>query len=86
MAWHRIGDKPLSESITTRFTDAYVALGGDELIKYLWLTKEKQEDHSGLIILLLFNKINHNEYNFALLFHWHSCVINPVELHEKYQP
>ena len=24
MAWRRIGDKPLSESILTRFTDAYM--------------------------------------------------------------
>ena len=29
MAWRRIGDKPLSESILTRFTDAYMRhLGG----------------------------------------------------------
>ena len=32
MAWHRISDKPLSEPILTQSTDAYVALGGDELI------------------------------------------------------
>ena len=24
MAWHRIGDKPLSEQMLTRFTDAYM--------------------------------------------------------------
>ena len=24
MAWHRVGDKPLSESMLTRFTDAYM--------------------------------------------------------------
>ena len=24
MAWHRIGDKPLAESMLTRFTDAYI--------------------------------------------------------------
>ena len=33
MAWHRIGDKPLSKPILTWFTDAYMraALGVDEL-------------------------------------------------------
>ena len=31
MAWRRIGDKPLSEPMPTRFTDAYAALRGDEL-------------------------------------------------------
>ena len=31
MAWRRIGDKPLSRPMLTRFTDIYVALGGDEL-------------------------------------------------------
>ena len=31
MAWPRIGNKPLSETIMTRLTDMYVALGGDEL-------------------------------------------------------
>ena len=31
MAWHPIGDKPLSEPTLTQFTDIYVALGGDEL-------------------------------------------------------
>ena len=31
MAWRRIGDKPLSEPMLTRFTDAYAALGRDEL-------------------------------------------------------
>ena len=33
MAWRRPGDKPLSESLPTGFTDAYMhsALGGDEL-------------------------------------------------------
>ena len=30
MAWRRIGNKPLSEPMLTRFTDAYAALGGDE--------------------------------------------------------
>ena len=34
MAWHRIGDKPLSESMRSQFTDIYVVQGGDELI---WL-------------------------------------------------
>ena len=24
MAWHRVGDKPLSETMLTRFTDAYM--------------------------------------------------------------
>ena len=24
MAWHQIGDKPLSESMLTQFTDAYI--------------------------------------------------------------
>ena len=33
MAWHQIGNKPLSEPLLTRFTDTYIyaALGGDEL-------------------------------------------------------
>ena len=31
MAWHRIGDKPLSEPMLTQFTDAYMSLRGDEL-------------------------------------------------------
>ena len=31
MAWHRIGNKPLSEPMLTRFIDAYMQLGGDEL-------------------------------------------------------
>ena len=31
MAWRRIGDKPLSKPVLTRYTDAYAALGGDEL-------------------------------------------------------
>ena len=31
MAWHRIGDKPLSEPMLTWFTDKYAALGGVEL-------------------------------------------------------
>ena len=36
MAWRRIGNKPLSESIMTQFTDAYMQhLGGDELIQTL---------------------------------------------------
>ena len=30
MAWRRIGDKLLSEPMLTRFTDAYVALRGDD--------------------------------------------------------
>ena len=34
MAWRRIGDKPLSGPMLTRFTDAYIRqyIGGDELI------------------------------------------------------
>ena len=31
MAWHQIGDKPLSEPMLTQFTDTYVALRGDDL-------------------------------------------------------
>ena len=32
MAWHQIGDKPLSLPMLTQFTDAYMwHLGGDEL-------------------------------------------------------
>ena len=31
IAWHLTGDKPLSEPVMTQFTDAYVALVGDEL-------------------------------------------------------
>ena len=31
MAWHRIGDKPLSEPILTLFITTFAALGGDEL-------------------------------------------------------
>ena len=32
MAWHRIGNKPLSEPMLTWFTDAYMPhSGGDEL-------------------------------------------------------
>ena len=31
MAWRRIGDKPLSESMLTQFTDAYMRHKGDEL-------------------------------------------------------
>ena len=31
MAWRRIGDKPLPEPMLIVFTDAYAALGGDEL-------------------------------------------------------
>ena len=30
MAWHRIGDKPLSKPMLIPFTDIYAALGGDE--------------------------------------------------------
>ena len=33
MVWRRIGDKPLSEPMMTRFTDTYVALRGDELVR-----------------------------------------------------
>ena len=41
MAWRRIGDKPLSETMLTRFTDAYMRYldggggggGGDELTR-----------------------------------------------------
>ena len=29
MAWHRIGDKPLSEPMLTRFTDAYMRHYGE---------------------------------------------------------
>ena len=32
MAWRRRGDKPLPKPMLIRFTDAYAALGGDELI------------------------------------------------------
>ena len=32
MAWRRPGDKPLSEPMLPQFTDAYAALGGDELV------------------------------------------------------
>ena len=31
MVWHQIGDKPLSETMLTRFTDAYMQHQGDEL-------------------------------------------------------
>ena len=30
MAWCWIGDKPLSETMLTRYNDIYAALGGDE--------------------------------------------------------
>ena len=37
IAWHQIGDKPLSEPMLTPFTDAYAALGGDYISsKYPW--------------------------------------------------
>ena len=29
MVWRRIGDKPLSESVLTRFTDAYMRYKGE---------------------------------------------------------
>ena len=32
MAWRRIGDKPLPEPMLIQFTNAYAALGGEELI------------------------------------------------------
>ena len=32
MAWRRLGDKPLSEPMLTRFIDAYAAQVGDDLI------------------------------------------------------
>ena len=31
-AWHRSGDKPLSEPMTALFTDTYVSLGINELM------------------------------------------------------
>ena len=31
MAWHWTGDKPISEPMLTQFTDAYAALGWEEL-------------------------------------------------------
>ena len=31
MAWHRMGDKTLSEPMLTQFTDTYTTLGADEL-------------------------------------------------------
>ena len=38
MAWRRIGDKPLSEPMLTRFTwRIYAALGGDELTHLGWV-------------------------------------------------
>ena len=33
MAWHRSGDKPLSESMLTQFIDAYILPWGNELIR-----------------------------------------------------
>ena len=35
MAWHRTGEKPLPESMLTKFTDAYIytALGGNKITK-----------------------------------------------------
>ena len=50
MAWRRIGDKPLSESMLTRFTDAYI----DELsIMQSW---QITQDFSDVLLLSIGTK------------------------------
>ena len=39
MAWHRIGDKPLSDSMVTQFNDAYSASTIQLKIKYMYMEK-----------------------------------------------
>ena len=45
MAWHRIGDKPLSEPMLTRFARICAALGRDEL-KELYVSEDECEIRS----------------------------------------
>ena len=46
MAWHRTGEKPLPESMLTKFTDAYTALRGNKI------TKSGRSFHWGLVHLV----------------------------------
>ena len=47
MAWHRTGEKPLSESMLTQFTDAYIRhYGGNKI------TKSGRSFHWGLVHLV----------------------------------
>ena len=46
MAWQRTGEKPLPESMLTKFTEAYMVLGGNEI------TKLGRSFHWGLVHLV----------------------------------
>ena len=68
LAWHQIGDKPLSEPMLTWFTDVYEALWGDELTQnqIVMLPQPPQ------CCMWCVNMLSHK------LLEMHMCVLNAV--------
>ena len=84
MAWRRTSDKPLSEPMLTRFTDAYAALGGDELMKdhtEECLTKWTQICSALLMgISFLWLEIQELYHNEKFHMHWQHRLIKHIVL------
>ena len=57
MAWGRIGDKPLSESMLTQFSDVYMRYKGE--MSFNWPAEDQGEIHNKWILFLyLIFKLN----------------------------
>ena len=67
MAWHWIGNKPLSEPMLTWFTDAFAALGGDEL-SYVKFTLGTSWSFSGDIAELVRKKMGVSLWSATVYF------------------
>ena len=69
MAWRLFGDKPLSEPMLTRFTDAYTALGGDEL------THRGRDKIAAILQMIFWNAFSWMKmYDLRLKYQWNLCV------------